>query len=268
MSTNSLKTAIQIATRAVQLDSAREFVDALAHYDQCLDMLRRARTDAAPNTLPLIDAKVAEYSKRAAEIRATLQAAAPDVPDAVPDLSDSDDEKEAAVPPKPVATPTPPTPTPTPTLKSKISIVSESVVGGDLVIKMSDDPSTLQALLALGHRAAEADRLGQFERAFPLYRHLATALVRLAKLENNVRAREAMLQHVKQYTERAEQLRTRPGSQTLRNVIVDKFEPPPKVAPAPPAPAAPAPPVAAPLMTEIDRVWADILLVPFVAKAQ
>jgi hypothetical protein len=44
MASPQLKQAIAIAQRAVQLDNTRQFADALAHYEQCLDMMRRARS--------------------------------------------------------------------------------------------------------------------------------------------------------------------------------------------------------------------------------
>jgi hypothetical protein len=280
-----LKQAIQIATKAVELVSARDFVDALAHYDQCLDMLKRARaTEKSPSTVQAIDGKVAEYSKRANEIRATLSATAPSVPDDVPDFDDDDDvtattpvppAKVVAQPPvkAPAAVAVAPsvtTPAATPPATKKLSIVSEVVDNQELVITITDDPNTLQALLTLGHRATEADRANQFERAFPLYRHLATSLMRLAKLESNVRARETMLTYVKQYTDRAEQLRSKPASQSLRGVRVERFvEPAAPVSPPKPlssAAAAAATPSPSVHLVEIDRVWADIQLVPFIVS--
>jgi hypothetical protein len=287
-----LKQAIQIATKAVELDTARDFVDALAHYDQCLDMLKRARTtEKSPSTVQAIDGKVAEYSKRANEIRATLSATAPSVPDDVPDFDDDDDNNTAPapVPPKvvaPVKAVAPPAVAPPAVAVAppaaatkKLSIVSEVVDNQELVITITDDPNTLQALLTLGHRATEADRANQFERAFPLYRHLATSLMRLAKLESNVRARETMLTYVKQYTDRAEQLRSKPASQSLRGVRVERFVESAAAVPvmtiaSPASPPKPLPlsssspsPSASVHLVEIDRVWADIQLVPFIASS-
>jgi hypothetical protein len=281
-----LKQAIQIATKAVELDTARDFVDALAHYDQCLDMLKRARTtEKSPSTVQAIDGKVAEYSKRANEIRATLSATAPSVPDDVPDFDDDDDDNNttpAPVPPKvvaPVKAVAPPAAAPPAAPTKKLSIVSEVVDNQELVITITDDPNTLQALLTLGHRATEADRANQFERAFPLYRHLATSLMRLAKLESNVRARETMLTYVKQYTDRAEQLRSKPASQSLRGVRVERFVESAAAVPVMTIASPASPPKALPLsssspspsasvhLVEIDRVWADIQLVPFIASS-
>jgi hypothetical protein len=334
-----LKQAIAIAQRAVQLDHTRHHADALAHYEQCLDMLRRARAAEGEKsaTVSLIDAKIDEYSKRARELHQLLSASTPavpvshpEIPDTVPDFDDDDDgdvdvknnsntkPAPAVVVSKPVtpsAKPTPPTvvvaKAPQPQQQQQPKIISETVEKDELVIKTSDDPNLLATLLAIGQRATEADRLAQFDRAFPLYRHLATSLVRLAKLENDVRARDTMLRFVKQYTDRAEQLRAKPESQKYRSLRVEKFVeerinavpggsvlaqvqqpapaarpkspvPPPtaSVAARPKSPVPPAanivPPTGAPPpssaissghLAEIERVWSDILLVPFVADS-
>jgi hypothetical protein len=346
-----LRQAIAIAQRAVQLDNTRQFADALAHYEQCLDMMRRARALESEKAIALIDQKVAEYSKRARELHQMLSASAPppaatasssahpEIPDDVPDFDDDDDanDKKPAIqttkatpPVVPVATPAPPvvvvskaapqpaaTPAPANVSRSTSSprIVSETVERDELVLKTSDDPSLLATLLAIGQRATEADRNSQFDRAFPLYHYLATALMRLAKLESDVRARDTMIRYVKQYTDRAEQLRSKPDSQKYRALRVEKYvEERVNVVPGgsvlaavqgqPPAPhrdkspnRAPPPTVAAPIaattaaaaaavpaivtppggapppqyssghLAEIERVWADVLLVPFVAES-